>query len=75
MLIFQALLGGAWMGAQAAAGPRDAFGNVLCTTDAGGPAHGSSHEGGYSCDCCLYGCDLGMAIIPEADSIGAAPRT
>lgn len=57
ILTFQALLGGAWMGAQAAAGPHDVFGNVLCTSDAGGAAHRSSHEGGYDCDCCLSGCD------------------
>lgn len=71
-LFVQAFLGGAWMGAQAAAGPRDAFGNVLCTANADNNSQNGSHNGGYDCDCCLSGCDVGTGIIPEASSVEAA---
>ncbi|TPI28419.1 hypothetical protein FJW07_30975 [Mesorhizobium sp. B3-1-9] len=69
VLFVQAFVSGAGIGAQAAAGPRDAFGNILCTADAGTTSHGGSHSGGYDCDCCLSGCDFATAIIPEANSV------
>lgn len=72
LLIVQAFLSGAGIGAQAA-GPRDAFGNILCTADAGSPSHSGPHGGAYDCDCCLSGCDFAAAIIPEPGGIGAAP--
>ena len=73
VLIVQAFLSGAGIGAQAAAGPRDVFGNVLCTSDAGSPSHSDPHGGAYDCDCCLSGCDFGAAIIPEPGGIGTVP--
>ena len=68
-LLVQAFLGGGWMAAQAAAGPRDAFGNILCTAAPSGVPRGGTH-GAYDCDCCLSGCDAGIAIIPEPSIIG-----
>ena len=69
-LLVQAFLGGGWMAAQATAGPRDAFGNILCTAaPSGGGPRGGTH-GAYDCDCCLSGCDAGTAIIPEPSGIG-----
>ncbi len=73
VLIVQAFLSGAGIGAQVAAGPRDAFGNILCTADAGSPSHNGPHGGAYDCDCCLSGCDFGAAIIPEPAGIGTVP--
>lgn len=57
------------MGAQAAAGPRDAFGNVLCTAHAANNSKNDPHNDGYDCDCCLSGCDVGTGIIPDASVV------
>jgi hypothetical protein len=73
LLIVQAFLSGAGIGAQAAAGPHDVFGNVLCTADAGSPSPSGPHGGAYDCDCCLSGCDFGAAIIPQPSGIGTVP--
>ncbi|MEW6633542.1 MAG: hypothetical protein AB1440_21955 [Pseudomonadota bacterium] len=69
VLLVQAFLSGAWMGAQATAGPLDAFGNVLCTAHAGGPSQNGPHNSGYDCDCCLSGCDIAAGIIPDMGAI------
>lgn len=69
ILAVQAFLAGTWMGAQAAAGPRDAFGNIMCITDMGGSSKGGSHSDGYDCGGCLAGCDTGTAIVPEASGV------
>ena len=69
IIVVQAFLGGSWMGAQAAAGPRDAFGNIMCSADMGGSSQGGPHSDGYDCGCCLAGCDTGTAIVPEASRV------
>lgn len=69
VLLVQAFLGGPWMGAQAAAGPRDAFGNVLCSAHKDNASRNGPHNGGYDCDCCLSGCVVGTGIIPDASAV------
>ena len=43
IVIFQSFFGGTRMGAQAAAGKRDAFSNLLCTAEIGGSSQGAPH--------------------------------
>jgi len=69
VLLVQAFLSGAWMGAQATAGPLDAFGNVLCTAHADGTSQNGPHNSGYDCDCCLSGCNVAAGIIPDMGAI------
>ncbi|WP_210266773.1 hypothetical protein [Mesorhizobium loti] len=69
ILLVQAFSAGAAMGTQVVAGPRDAFGNVICTARTGGSSQDPSHGGGFDCDFCLFGCDIGSAVIPAASDI------
>jgi len=70
ILLVQTFLSGAWMGAQATAGPLDAFGNVICTTHTGGVSQTGGHDGkGYNCDCCVSCCHSGTAVVPEANGV------
>jgi hypothetical protein len=69
VLLVQAFSAGAAMGAQPAAGPRDTFGNLICTARTGASSQDRSHGGGFDCDFCLFACDIGSAVIPAASDI------
>lgn len=72
LLLVQAFFSGTWMGAQASAGPLDAFGNVICTNHTGGASQTGQHGGsGCDCDCCMCCSGAVAAIVPEP--IGVEP--
>ncbi|MET3595146.1 hypothetical protein ABID26_004558 [Mesorhizobium shonense] len=69
-LVVQAFLSGSWIGFQASAAQFDAFGNIICTSHAGDHSKGGQQKDDYDSGCCLFGCDSGAAVLPEAGEIG-----
>lgn len=67
MLVVQAFFSGLSLGANAAPLQRDAFGQVICTTD-GGRLAASEQPGApahHPADCCTLGCSMVGAALPD----------
>ena len=75
VLFVQTFLGGMSIGAQAAAGPRDVFGNVICTDHSGAASKTGQHgHGGCDCDCGLCCCTVAAGIVPQTAGVEQAAR-
>lgn len=67
MLVVQALMSGLSLGARAASLDTDAFGGIICTTDAGKIADARSPGGSapsHLVDCCTFGCSMVGGAVP-----------